>query len=148
MNDVIKAGSYAQPGATDAVPVITKKEAKRILGFLVDSRAFGLRDRRAAALYPEQSNRGLITNIYLHVRQWAYATGLVNALAFVSELTAEPVTTNVAGTFVDGTDKRTIKFTATTEKVGDYVEFTVEGQTVKANVAVVNNDKSYATVVL
>ena len=87
----------------------------------------------------------------MHVRQWAYATGLVNALAFVSELTAEPVANNVAGTFVDGTDKRTIKFSAadaTAAKVGDYVEFTVEGQTVKANVAVVNETESYATVVL
>lgn len=151
VNDVIKAGSYAQPGADDAVPVITKKEAKRILGFLVDSRAFGLRDRRAAALYPEQSNRGLITNIYLHVRQWAYATGLVNALAFVSELTEDPKATNVTGAFVAGTDKRTVKFNTTdaeAAKVGDYVEFTVSGETVKANVAVINDADSLATVVL
>ena len=148
INDVIKAGSYAQPGAEGAVPVMTSKEGKRILGFLVDERAFGLRDRRAAALYPEQSNRGLITNIYLHVRQWAYATGSVNALAFVSELKETPVTTGVTGEFVDGTDKRTIKFTPTSEKVGDYVEFTIDGNTVTANVAVVNGADSYATVVL
>lgn len=148
INDVVKAGSYAQPGATDAVPVLTEKEGKRILGFLVDERAFGLRDRRAAALYPEQSNRGLITNIYLHVRQWAYASGLVNTVAFVSELTEPTVTQGVAGTFVAGTDDRTIKFTPTTEKVGDYVEFTINGETVVGNVAVVNGADSYATVVL
>lgn len=148
INDVVKAGSYAQPGATDAVPVLTEKEGKRILGFLVDERAFGLRDRRAAALYPEQSNRGLITNIYLHVRQWAYASGLVNTVAFVSELTELPVTQDVAGTFVAGTDDRTIQFTATTENVGDYVEFTVNGETVVGNVAVVDGADSYATVVL
>ena len=148
INDVVKAGSYAQPGATDAVPVLTEKEGKRILGFLVDERAFGLRDRRAAALYPEQSNRGLITNIYLHVRQWAYASGLVNTVAFVTELTEPTTTQDVAGTFVAGTDDRTIKFTATTEKVGDYVKFTVNGETVVGNVAVVNGADSYATVVL
>jgi hypothetical protein len=148
INDVVKAGSYAQPGATDAVPVLTEKEGKRILGFLVDERAFGLRDRRAAALYPEQSNRGLITNIYLHVRQWAYASGLVNTVAFVTELTEPTVTQGVTGTFVAGTDDRTIKFTATTEKVGDYVEFTINGETVVGNVAVVNGADSYATVVL
>lgn len=148
INDVVKAGSYAQPGATDAVPVLTKKEGKRILGFLVDERAFGLRDRRAAALYPEQSNRGLITNIYLHVRQWAYASGLVNTVAFVTELTEPTTTQDVAGTFVAGTDDRTIKFTATTEKVGNYVKFTVNGKTVVGNVAVVNGADSYATVVL
>lgn len=148
INDVVKAGSYAQPGATDAVPVLTEKEGKRILGFLVDERAFGLRDRRAAALYPEQSNRGLITNIYLHVRQWAYASGLVNTVAFVSELTEPTVTQGVAGTFVAGTDDRAIKFTPTTEKVGDYVEFTINGETVVGNVAVVNGADSYATVVL
>jgi hypothetical protein len=148
INDVVKAGSYAQPGATDAVPVLTEKEGKRILGFLVDERAFGLRDRRAAALYPEQSNRGLITNIYLHVRQWAYASGLVNTVAFVTELTEPTVTQGVTGTFVAGTDDRTIKFIATTEKVGDYVEFTINGETVVGNVAVVNGADSYATVVL
>lgn len=148
INDVIKAGSYAQPGATDAVPVLTAKEGKRILGFLVDERAFGLRDRRAAALYPEQSNRGLITNIYLHVRQWAYASGLVNTVAFVSELTETPVNQGVAGTYVAGTDDRTIQFNATTEKVGDYVEFTINGNTVIGNVAVVDGADSYATVVL
>lgn len=148
VNDVIKAGSYAQPGAEDAIPVLTKEEGKRILGFLVDERAFGLRDRRAAALYPEQSNRGLITNIYLHVRQWAYASGLVNAVAFVSELTEPAVTTGVAGTYVDGSDERTIKFTATTEAVGDYVEFTINGETVKGNVAVVNGADSFAVKVL
>ena len=148
INDVVKAGSYAQPGANDAVPVLTEKEGKRILGFLVDERAFGLRDRRAAALYPEQSNRGLITNIYLHVRQWAYASGLVNTVAFVSELTEPTVTQDVAGAFVAGTDDRTIKFTATVEKVGDYVEFTINGETVVGNVAVVNGADSYATVVL
>ena len=149
VNDVVKAGSYAQPHATDAVPVLAKEEGKRILGFLVDERAFGLRDRRAAALYPEQSNRGLITNIYLHVRQWAYASGLVNAVAFVSEDKTVPVTTNVAGTFVAGTDDRTIEFTATTEKVGDVAEFTVAGKTVRARVAVVDgNKKGYATIQL
>ena len=148
INDVVKAGSYAQPGATDAVPVLTEKEGKRILGFLVDERAFGLRDRRAAALYPDQSNRGLITNIYLHVRQWAYASGLVNTVAFVTELTELTVTQGVTGTFVAGTDDRTIKFTATTENVGDYVEFTINGETVVGNVAVVNGADSYATVVL
>lgn len=149
VNDVVKAGSYAQPYATDAVPVLAKEEGKRILGFLVDERAFGLRDRRAAALYPEQSNRGLITNIYLHVRQWAYASGLVNAVAFVSEDKTVPVTTNVAGTFVAGTDDRTIEFTATTEKVGDVAEFTVAGKTVRARVAVVDgNKKGYATIQL
>lgn len=148
VNDVIKAGSYAQPKAADAVPVLSAKEGKRILGFLVDDRAFGLRDRRAAALYPEQSNRGLITNIYLHVRQWAYATGLVNALAFVSERTETPVTTGVTGTFVAGTDNRTIQFTPTTEKVGDYVEFTISGGTVVGNVAVVDGSNSFATVTL
>ena len=147
MNDVVKAGSYAQPHATDAVPVLAKEEGKRILGFLVDERAFGLRDRRAAALYPEQSNRGLITNIYLHVRQWAYASGLVNAVAFVSEDKTVPVTTNVAGTFVAGTDDRTIEFTATTEKVGDVAEFSVAGKTARARVSVVDsNKKGYATI--
>ena len=115
---------------------------------LSDARAFGLRDRRAAALYPEQSNRGLITNIYLHVRQWAYASGLVNTVAFVTELTEPTVTQGVAGTFVAGTDDRTIKFTAKTEKVGNYVEFTVNGETVVGNVAVVNGADSYATVIL
>lgn len=148
VNDIIKAGSYAQPKANDAVPVLTAKEGKRILGFLVDERAFGLRDRRAAALYPEQSNRGLITNIYLHVRQWAYASGLVNTVSFISEINELPVTKGVAGTYVPGTDNRTIKFTATTENVEDYVEFTVDGETVMGNVAVVNGAESYATLTL
>lgn len=149
VNDVIKAGSYAQPHADGAVPVLAKEEGKRILGFLVDERAFGLRDRRAAALYPEQSNRGLITNIYLHVRQWAYASGLVNAVAFVAEDKSTPVTTGVAGTFVAGTDERTIEFTATTEKVGDVAEFTVGGKNVRARVAVIDGaKKAYATVQL
>ena len=148
VNDVVKAGSYAQPGATDAVPVLAKEEGQRILGFLVDERAFGLRDRRAAALYPEQSNRGLITNIYLHVRQWAYASGLVNAVAFVREDKSTPVTNGVAGTFVAGTDERTIKFTATTEKVGDVAEFTVAGKTLRGRVAVVNGADSFATIQL
>ena len=140
VNDVVKAGSYAQPHATDAVPVLASEEGKRILGFLVDE--------RAAALYPEQSNRGLITNIYLHVRQWAYASGLVNAVAFVQEDKSEPVTKAVTGTYVTGTDNRTIKFTPTTEKVGDVAEFTVGGETKRARVAVVNDAESYATVQL
>ena len=149
VNDVIKAGSYAQPYADGAVPVLAKEEGKRILGFLVDERAFGLRDRRAAALYPEQSNRGLITNIYLHVRQWAYASGLVNAVAFVAEDKSTPVTTGVTGTFVAGTDERTIEFTATTEKVGDVAEFKVGGNNVRARVAVIDGaKKAYATVQL
>lgn len=151
VNDVVKAGSYAQPFAEDAVPVLAAKDAKRIIGFLVDERAFGLRDRMAAALYSEQSNRGLITNIYLHVRQWAYASGLVNSLAFVRELSGDPVATAVAGDFVDGTDKRTIKFDATaaaSAKVGDLVEFTVGGNTVKGIVAVIDGTSSFATVAL
>ena len=47
-----------------------------------------------------------------------------------------------------GTDDRTIKFTPTTEKVGEYVKFTINGETVVGNVAVVNGANSYATVVL
>lgn len=148
VNDVIKAGSYAQPGAEDAVPVLTKEEGKRILGFLVDERAFGLRDRRAAALYPEQSNRGLITNIYLHVRQWAYASGLVNAVAFVSELVEPTVAQGVQGEYVPGTDDRTIKFDGTGRKVGEYVEFTINGKTVVGNVAKVDGADSFAVKVL
>lgn len=151
VNDIVKAGSYAQPGATGAVPVTTAKDAKRILAVLADDRAFGLRDRRAAALYPEQSNRGLITNIYLHVRQWAYATGLVNSRAFIAELTEAPVGTAIVGTFIAGTDERTVEFDAanvTGVKVGDYVSFKVAGKTVMANVAVVNGANSYATVAI
>lgn len=150
VNDVIPAGSYAMPGAEGAVPVVSEADAKRFVGALVDERAFGLRDRIPAALYPERSNRGLVSNIWLQVRQWAYATGLVNTLAFYAELDAEPKLTG-AGTWVDGTDNRTILFDATAVtgvKVGDYVTFTVDGKEVVGSVAKVNGVNSYATVAI
>lgn len=84
----------------------------------------------------------------MHVRQWAYASGLVNAVAFVKEDKTVPVTNGVAGTFVPGTDDRTIQFTPTTEQVGDVVEFTVNGATKRGRVAVVDGANSYATVQL
>ena len=58
------------------------------------------------------------------------------------------MTNGVAGTFVTGTDERTIKFTATTEKVGDVAEFTVAGKTLRGRVAVVNGADSFATIQL
>ena len=78
----------------------------------------------------------------------AYASGLVNAVAFVSEDKSTPVTNGVAGTFVAGTDDRTIKFTATTEQVGDVAEFTVAGKTVRGRVVIVDGADSYATIQL
>ena len=72
----------------------------------------------------------------------------MNAVAFVQEDKSEPVTKAVTGTYVAGTDNRTIKFTPTTEKVGDVAEFTVGGETKRARVAVVNGAESYATVQL
>ena len=149
VNDIIPAGSYAMPGADGAVPVISQADAERFVGALVDERSFGLRDRIPAALYPERSNRGLVSNIWLHVRQWAYATGLVNSLAFYTKLDPSVVLAEAAGTFVDGTDKRTIVFDGTAVgAVGDYIKFTVEGKEVIGSVVVVDGTTSYATVAI
>ena len=149
VNDIIPAGSYAMPGADGAVPVISQADAERFVGALVDERSFGLRDRIPAALYPERSNRGLVSNIWLHVRQWAYATGLVNSLAFYTKLDPSVVLKEAAGTFVDGTDERTIVFDGTTVgKVGDYIKFTIGGKEVVGSVVVVNGATSYATVAI